>query len=109
MRHSVGSRDKRINLQSQIDVADGAGGATSSWALVATLWANVQPGEGREFWEQKKLTPTLSHVIELRYYASITPSMRFVYDSRIFKILAVVDPDETQTTLQCYCEEEVAA
>jgi SPP1 family predicted phage head-tail adaptor len=89
------------------DVADGAGGATSSWQPVATLWANVQPGVGREFWEQKKLTPALSHIVELRYYSGLTPAMRFVYGTRVFKILAAIDPDETQTTLQCFCEEEV--
>ena len=95
-------------MQSQVDVADGAGGATSTWSLVATLWANVQPGNGREFWEQKKVTPTLSHLIELRYYAGVTPTMRFVYGERVFKILAAIDPDESRTTLVCYCEEEVA-
>lgn len=108
MRSRVGSRDKRISVQRAIEVADSAGGSTVTWGIVDTFWASILPGDGREFWEQKRLLPTLSHVVTIRYRTGLTPAMRVVWGTRVFAILVVRDPDERGTALELLCEEEVA-
>jgi len=39
----IGELDQRVTLESATLASDGAGGATSSWAAYATVWAKVGP------------------------------------------------------------------
>lgn len=48
MSFVVGELDQRVTIERVTLTPDGAGGATESWATVATLWAKVRPLSGAE-------------------------------------------------------------
>lgn len=105
----VGSRNKRVTLQRQVEVVDGSGGSTASWTPVSVLWADVTPGTGAEFWKQRELHPALSHVVSVRAgRTAILPTMRLIYGTRVLAIVAVVEVEEANRNRLLYCEEEVA-
>ena len=101
-------RDQRVTVQRQVNVADGAGGSTSTWEVVCVLWASVVAGAGREFWEQKQVRPQLSHVVNIRYRGTVTPAMRVLHGVHVLVVAYVADPNGRRTEENLYCEEEVA-
>lgn len=104
----IGSMKQRITLQQEAQMADGAGGYAVSWTDVATVWAEVDPVNGREVRFARRLEARLTHVISLRYRGDISPAMRVSYDGRLFNIRAIVNLDEGDRITKLYCEEGVA-
>lgn len=43
-----GELDQRINIEAEISTPDGMGGTTTSWQVVAAVWAKVRPLTGNE-------------------------------------------------------------
>ncbi len=104
----AGERHRRITIQERATETDGAGGSVVSWRPFATVWASVLPGSGREYWEQKRLTPSLSHVVNIRTIAGVTPKMRILYGERVLAITSVRDIGERNVETELLCEEIVA-
>ena len=93
----------KIAIQQITVTQDANGDTTKTWATVASPWANVVPVSGREYFNAKQHTSEISHTVEIRYDASITPKMRVLHNSRYFDIESVINEDERdkQTTLMC--------
>ena len=102
---NVNALRHRVTLQAVSRADDGGGGGTESWADVADLWASIRPSTGSESVEAGRITGKVSHVIGLRYRDDVAPAMRFAHESRLFDILAVLDPGEDRRWLTCLCEE----
>lgn len=104
---TAGELKHRIRIQSRSSADDGAGGNTITFVDLATVWARITTQNGREFEEQKKITPELTHMVRMRFRGDITPDMRVVWGSRMFNILAVYDPDGEQVELLIPAQEIV--
>ncbi|MBV8938965.1 MAG: phage head closure protein [Alphaproteobacteria bacterium] len=104
----------RITLQQPLLTPDGAGGYARTWQDVADMWAAIaplapnRPGLHRETLVDMHVQSHALYRFTLRYYPGITAAMRVLYGARLFNIRAVIDPDETKTTLQLLAEEGVA-
>lgn len=96
----------RVKLQRYDRVSDGMGGYEEQWVDVATVWASVEPLQGRERFEAQQVQATTSHRVRMRYRSDVKPEMRVLFGSRILHIQAVVDPQERHRELQLLCEEE---
>lgn len=108
MRLAAGRLRHRITIESQSTVSDGQGGNTATWGTLATVWAAISATGGREFQAARQSRPTLSHEITMRHRSDVTPAMRVKLSaSRVFGIVAVIDPDETRTATVLHCEELV--
>lgn len=103
----AGRLDKRITIQSVAVTRNAIGEPIQSWADVATVWAAVEPVQGREFWEQQQVQSEVTTRIRIRYRAGITAAMRVVYGSRLLNIRSVIDPKERHDELQLMCSEGV--
>lgn len=102
---------KRIAIEEEVQTPDGAGGFTSAWQEVATVWAEIRPwGIGRvdERFVSMQMEDRRYHRITIRYREGITPAMRVVFGMRVFNIISVVDPDAQQERLEIYAAEGVA-
>lgn len=97
----------RVRLQRQITADDLHGADDVSFADIATLWASVATTGGREFWEAKKLTPEVTHQVELRYRANVVAGMRFVFKDAVLHIESAIDPEQRRIRLLCMCKELV--
>lgn len=89
----------RLRLQQRNTADDGAGGNVVTYTDLATIWGRVMTENGREFTEQKKITPELTNLVRARYRTGVSPDMRIVWGDRVFDIIAVYDPEGTQTEL----------
>jgi SPP1 family predicted phage head-tail adaptor len=104
---NIGKLRHRVTIQNKVTLPDGYGGVTSTWQDVATVWASVEPLNGRELYAAQQVKAELTHRITMRYLAGVKPEMRVLFGNRTFAIEAVIDPEERRKVLQLLCAEVV--
>jgi SPP1 family predicted phage head-tail adaptor len=85
-----GKLNQRVTLQRRAAGADAMGQASGAWEDVATLWAQVLPLRGREFFAAAQVQQELSIKVTIRYRADVAPSMRLVWQGQPHDITGVV-------------------
>lgn len=85
--------------------ADGLGGHQEIWSEVGTVFARIEPAEARSVFGAGQSLETVTHRVTMRYRDSVISGMRFTKSGRIFDIVTVHDPDETQRYLVCRVRE----
>lgn len=102
----IGRMNRRITIQYQNgwDVDD-EGNAIPKWDDFATVWANIRPLRGREYFEAAAVNAETTVKMLIRYRPGITPDMRVVYNGRIYNIQAVIDVYEGRRQLELMCKE----
>lgn len=101
----AGSLRRRVTLQSRATAHDAYGQQSTSWATVATTWADIQPLSGRELLSAQAQQAETTHKVLIRYRAGVTSAMRLLYQGRVFNIQSVTDPDMAHVTLELLCSE----
>lgn len=99
---------EKINIEKPIRVPNGSGGFTTKIEQHAgPLWAEIKPASGRERFFAQKLEMDITHRITLRFdpVLNLKPNMRVLFESRIFKILSIINRDERSRWLDLMCEE----
>lgn len=84
-----------------------AGNVTTTWSTYVQLWAEIMSASGNEGFLSDQRFATVTHTIRTRYYSGITPKMRAVLGSRVFKIHAALNWTERDRELRLLCTEEV--
>jgi head-tail adaptor len=101
-------------LESVTRNSDGAGGFVESWVPLGELWAEVRPRSGGERDREDVGVSRLDVKVTVRA-APVGSSMRpdagqrFCEGPRVYRILAVTEPDMAGRFLTCLAREEVAA
>ena len=101
---NIGKMRHRITFQSLPDDKDTMGGYGDEWVDGATVWAQISPVSGREYFSQMRES-TVSHKIYCRYRPGISPRMRIKFGKRIFRIISVLNWEERNEGLTIMCEE----
>ncbi len=104
--------NRRMVLESPVQVADGAGGFALTWVPQGVLWAEVAPGTGTDAAGIDVLLAKTSYRITVRGApvgspARPSPAQRLRDGSRVFKILAVTERDASGLYLICFAREEM--
>ncbi|MFK8032964.1 MAG: phage head closure protein [Hyphomicrobiales bacterium] len=96
-----------LALEEPISTDDQGGGFYESWVSLGAVWAKVQPANALDSKRAEHFAGQISHRITVRRdpQQPIKSGMRFVTALRIFRILAVYDPDERGALLMCLAEE----
>lgn len=79
----------------------------AGWTELDTVWAEVSPLSGREFWDAAQVQSQVTHTIRIRYIAGLTPRHRCLWDQRMFNIESVRDIDERKVFMTLMCREKV--
>lgn len=99
----AGEQTMRLHLESVTRTPDRQGRMTQTYALVASIWARVQPvheepGPSGE--------AVITHRIWVSHSNQVNAGMRLRKASRIFSIRTIHDPDESARFLVCQVTEE---
>lgn len=89
----AGALRHRITIQEMLVTQDDAGGIVKGWGDVATVWAAIEPLQGREFWEAQKANSQVQGKIIIRR-RDIDPTMRVLFKGRPLQIDSVIHPHE---------------
>jgi len=74
---NAGRLNRRITIQSRPMGQDSYGQETGSWTNFATLWADVEPITGNEFFTAAAVGSEINRRIVTRYHAGITHRSAF--------------------------------
>ena len=97
----------RLVLEAPAEADDGAGGVVRSYNEIATVWAAIVPVALSEQIAAEALGARLTHRIVIRAGVDVTTRHRFKLGNRVFRIVAVRDPDESGRFREIQAEERV--
>ncbi|WP_397543021.1 phage head completion protein [Roseovarius salis] len=105
--------NRQLMLEEASRVPDGAGGWQQSWAVLGTLWADIDARTGRDTGGEGAHLSAMRYRIVVRAAPRGAPSrprpgQRFRDGDRIFAIMAVAEQDAGGRYLTCFAEEELA-
>ena len=98
----------RITIQQNTPTRDAHGGEVDSWGAVTTVWAEISPLNGKEYFTAKQETAEITHKVRLRYnnaLSGITPKMRVLFGSRTLDIESAINPQERNKEIILMCRE----
>ncbi len=105
MSTSIGRLRYKVELQSATNSSDGAGGYTSSFNTIASLFADIRPSSGDESYRQGKVQDKTTHKIYIRHRNDVKTNYRISYDQRIFNIKSILNIDERNRFIELTCTE----
>lgn len=100
----AGSLDQRVTIEQRTEAVDDWGQPIDSWAPLATVWAAVEPLQGREFIAAMAEQSEVTARIRLRYRPGINGAMRVKHGSDTYGISAVIHVKSGQRELQLMCK-----
>lgn len=104
----AGTLRHRVAIQRLTQGVDAYGGATETWATVATVWASVESVTGREYFAGAQVQSEVTTKVRIRYRSGIVPTMRVVHASRVMEVQAVL-PDARSKELLLMCRDVSSA
>jgi len=100
----------RVVLQQPNPTVDTFGQPVKGWSTVATVWASVEPLNGREYFTAQQINAETTVRIRLRYgseLASLSQDWRATFDGKIYDILSIIQPREINQEIILMCGEGV--
>lgn len=73
-----GDLNRRIRIEQESKTQDAVGGVSRTWSTVATVWASIEPLNGREYFEAKTTNQEITTRFRIRYRTGLDESMRIV-------------------------------
>ncbi|MBS4932232.1 MAG: phage head closure protein [Clostridiales bacterium] len=105
---NIGKLNKRITFLKPTTGHDEMGQEIEgAWQPFKTVWANIKPLRGREYWDAKKKSAKQNYKIITRYHDGVTNDMRIKYKEKIFNIESAADVEEEGTMLEIQCYESI--
>jgi SPP1 family predicted phage head-tail adaptor len=101
-----GQMTARLDLEVEQALPDGQGGAETTWEVLASMWARIEPVSHVVKEAALAESGIVSHRIWVHFRDDVSPGQRFRKGARSFAVKLVRDPDETRRYLVCHCEEE---
>ena len=95
----------RITIESRSTTKDTLGGQSTTWSTLGVFYCRIRPLTGRALEAAQALHAEVSHEIEMRYTAAVTPAHRGRYCGRIFEFGPVLNPDEANVKTRILARE----
>ena len=103
----IGMLRRHLTIEDAVDTADGAGGATRTYAVLGTAFAQVAAAGRRDTVSDGRAVGLVTHKVTLRQRSDVRRGVRFVDGAARYLVLAVED-DARRRFITCLCEEEQA-
>lgn len=101
-RHLVEIWDPKHEVENEV------GEITHEKVKIDSIWADVKPLRGREYFEAQKIVPELTYKITTRYRSHITPHMLIKWQSRELNINSIIDVSGREEHMEIMCTEKRA-
>lgn len=101
----IGRLKHRITFQELSQSQNEYGELVEEWLDIKTVWAEIKPVSGNQFFAAKQINSEISHNVYIRYRTDLKPSMRIKFKERVFDILYLMNMNEDNRIMQIYCKE----
>jgi SPP1 family predicted phage head-tail adaptor len=96
----------RVVIEQASYAGDAMGQGIPTWTTYATMWGDVLPLRGREFFEAQKTASEVTAKILIRYRSGINPAWRIRFGTKIFRIIEIINPGMRNKELQIMVQEQ---
>lgn len=103
----AGELRDRVTIQRVTDGVDSLEAPTQTFKDLVTMWANLSPSSGREFFDADSVEAQTTHRVLMRFVSGVTTKDRLIYKDRVLEIISVIDVDSLGKTLNLLCREVV--
>ena len=103
MSLNAGQLDRLIVLQQRAAGADSLGQANGAWQDVATVWAQVQPIRGVEYFAAGQTQNQVDVRFRIRRREGVTNQMRVLWRGVPHDIESVIEPNGGREQLELMC------
>ena len=104
---NTGRLNMRVSIERLSQELDPVYGApVDTWIPTYSVWAAIEPLQGREFMQAMMVHAERTVRITTRYLPGIVSTMRVVYLGRVFAIQSIINPGEANRELQLMCLEQ---
>lgn len=106
----IGRLNKRITLYKFGEITDSMGQEKQELTPVATIWGDLRPVRGNEYYEVQKIQAKVSHKLYIRYnasYADIDSNWYVGFGDKEFDVVSVINVDLADKMFEIYCNERV--
>ena len=107
MRFRPGELDQYIEIQSQLNTPDGAGGNSVTWQSKGNIFAHVRPLGGKEITDYERVNAETRYLFVVRYPVDIDPDDRIIWEGIEFNIRALKEPKGRDLYMQIEAERGV--
>ena len=99
----AGALDQRVTIERLMVTLDEYGGAVEAWAALQTVWAAVEPLNGREYFAANTIIAEVTTRIRMRYRADLTQVDRINHDGTLYNITSIINPRSGDSELVLMC------
>lgn len=103
----IGNLNRRIDVLEYTTNRDEFGGESGEWVKVKSLWANIKPVSGTEYFKAEKPQAENTTTITIRYNPRINVLNRIQYKEKTYEIIGVKDFNTSHAFTILNCKEKV--
>lgn len=99
----------RLSLQKPTHTNTSVGTIVTTWGTVATIWGSIEPLRvgSNEFYASALINSDIKAQVITRYTSDVESDYRFVFGTRVFPILAILNIMERNKEMHFGVREEV--
>lgn len=83
--------DRRIIIQEVTETQNSYGAASESWSTFKTVWAEVKPVKGKEFFLDEQVNARIDSIFRIRWIEGLTTKMRISYNGQYYNIYSIIE------------------
>ncbi len=106
---AAGALNRRVIIEQPVETRDpNYSAVTRTWQTLATVWAAVEPLQGRELERNREMGSEITLRVRVRYStttAAVTSKARINHGGRLYEIQAVLNPMDDRQQLHLLCAE----
>lgn len=87
----AGRMDRRITIEEVTETQNSYGAASESWSTFKTVWAEVKPVKGKEFFLDEQVNARLDIIFRIRWLEGLNTKMRISYNEQHYNIDSIVE------------------
>lgn len=107
IRPHAGKYRHRVEIQAPAKSYDSEGQQLTTWTTVATVWAEIIPLTGREYFQAKAVNAEITHRVVMRYRRGMKTTWRLLYGARALEIISIADAEENHVESELLCREVI--
>ena len=100
----AGQNRNFVRIEIPVPTKDKFSAVTVEWQLFNKVWASIEFIKAFEKVAVAASWPTATNNISFRYIKGLLPTMRIVFEDKVYSILGINDVDLRHREVVCICE-----
>lgn len=101
----AGKLRHRVELRKPLETVDAMGQGVISYSTEKTVYAQVEPLNGRELVDAQAANSVIDVKVIIRYYSGLTAKWQLKHGTHVYQIIALLNLSAGKKDLKLLCKE----